>query len=212
MSIDWHAVAKAHWDQQPHPKAPNIQIKDYATAVKLATLVKFGGHASSHETGLFWPEFKATGMSPQEFEHAVERIAPVSFTYHGRPPSMQEIVQLKDKHPKDVSSYYGELPDKHYPHVAAKDMVQHLAAATPHAQEHLGRNPVKLEAALLHHSGENPRDFYSKLGEQSKLSENTNVLQAPFRRDDSGRSSRNSGGSPPDQRDSPDRRSGLPAQ
>jgi hypothetical protein len=210
--VDWGQVAKEFWDQQPHPRAPNIQIKDYATAVKLATLVKFGGHASSHETSLFWPEFKATGMSPQEFEHAVERIAPVSFTFHGRPPSMQEIVQLKDKHPKDVNSYFGELPDKHYPNVPAAEMVKHLAAAEPHAREHLGRAPVKLEAAYLHASGEQPANYYSRLAQpQVKIPDSTNGVQTQERGDDRGRGLRVIGGQAPDQRDSPDRRSGVSA-
>jgi hypothetical protein len=191
MSVDWTKVAQEFWDRQPHPKDPSghLKIGEFATAVKLATTLKFGGHASAHEATLFWREFAPGGvpiMSLQEFEHAVERIAPVSFTFHGRPPSMQELVQFKDKLPHEVSKYFGDLPDRHYPSVPSSAMVKHLAWAEPHAQEHLGRPPVKYEAHLLYHSGEHPRDFYSKLGEQAKqsqdkLPDSTNVVQASFR-------------------------------
>jgi hypothetical protein len=206
VSIDWTKVAQDHWNAQPHPKDPSgkLKIGEFATAVKLASVLKFGGHASAHEAALFWPEFQATGMSPQEFEHAVERIAPVSFTFHGRPPSMQELVQLKDKHPKDVASYFGELPDRHYPSVPASAMVKHLAAAEPHAQEHLGRSPVKLEAAYLHASGEQPANYYSRLkAQEAKLPDSTNVLQAKFGGDSGGRGTRDPGGQAPDQRVAP---------
>ena len=180
MSVDWGNVAKTFWDEQPHPKGHGLKIGEFATAVKLASVLKFGGHAAGHEAALFWREFAPGGvpiMSPQEFEHAVERIAPVSFTFHGRPPSMAELVQLKDKHPKDVSSYFGELPDRHYPSVSAAEMVKHLAAAEPHAQEHLGRAPVKLEAAYLHASGEPPANYYQRLKTQdeAKLAQGTDV-------------------------------------
>jgi hypothetical protein len=175
VSVDWHQIAQTYWNEQPHPKDPTgrLKIGEFATAVKLASVLKFGGHANATEASAFWPEFQASGMSPQEFEHAVDRIAPLSFTYHGRPPSIPELVQLKDEHPKNVHSYFAGLPDKHYPHVSAGDMVSSLEAARPHAQEHLGRDPVKLEAAYLHHSRENPADYYSRL----KATDETKLAQ-----------------------------------
>src|SRR5205823_10407191 len=90
MSIDWAQIAKSWWDEQPHPHGHGLKISEYATAVKLATLARFGGHASGHEAAMFWPEFKASGMSPDEFEHTLDRLAPLSFTYHGRPPTRSE--------------------------------------------------------------------------------------------------------------------------
>src|ERR1700682_5371231 len=118
---------------------------------------------------------------------------------------MQEIMQLKDKHPKDVSSYFGELQDQHYPHISAASMVQHLAAATPHAQEHLGRPPVKLEAAYLAHSKEPPANYYARTAsQQGKIPDSTNVLSLENRRDVGGRSSRDSRGQASDQRTASD--------
>src|SRR5450631_4288311 len=98
MSADWHSIAKSFWDAQPHPHDPSgtLTIGEYATAVKLATMARFGGHASPHEAALFWPEFKASGLTPEEFEHTLDKIAPLSYTYHGRPPTMKEIATLKD--------------------------------------------------------------------------------------------------------------------
>lgn len=162
---DWHEVAKTWWDAQPHPRAPKLTIGEFATAVKLATLTKFGGHATPEQAALFWPEFKATGMGVGEFEHAIERLAPMSFTYHGRPPTMQEIVRLKDEPPAKASAYFADLPDQHYPFVRSADMIKSLQAADPHAKQILGRPPVKLEAAQLSQSGENPRDYYTRLAQ-----------------------------------------------
>lgn len=163
MSIDWGKVAKDYWDAQPHPRAPDLTIGEFATAVKLATLTKFGGHATPEQASLFWPEFKSLGISPTEFEHAVERLAPVSFAYHGRPPTMQEIVKLKDEPPAKANAYFADLPDRHYPWVTAATMIKNLQAAEPHAQQYLGRSPVKLEAAHLSASGERPADYYARL-------------------------------------------------
>lgn len=165
MSVDYAKAAKDFWDKQPHPRAPGLTIGEFATAVKLATSAKFGGHASPEDAALFWPEFKSLGISPQDFEHALDRLAPVSFAYHGRPPTMQEIVRLKDEPPAKANAYFADLPDKHYPWVTAANMVKHLQAAEPHAQQFLGRPPVKLEAAQLSASGEHPRDYYSRLAQ-----------------------------------------------
>ena len=172
---DWDSIAKGWWDEQPHPKDPTgkLKIGEYVTAVKLATMAKFGGHASPAEASLFWGEFQATGMHPEEFEQTLDKIAPLSFTYHGRPPTMTEIAHLKDKQPHEQTKYFADLPDKHYPSVTAGNMVKTLTAARPHAQEHLNRDPVKLEAAYLHHSGTDIPNYYASLGAQAKQAETT---------------------------------------
>ncbi len=202
---DWDSLAKSWWDEQPHPKDPTgkLKIGEYVTAVKLATMAKFGGHASPAEASLFWGEFQATGMHPEEFEQTLDKIAPLSFTYHGRPPTMTEIAQLRDKHPHEQAKYFQDLPDKHYPSVTAGNMVKTLAAARPHAQEHLNRDPVKLEAAYLHHSGERIPDYYARLAAQSKQSETTiptaNELHAQERGHPGDSSAPPPGGQPPNQ-------------
>ena len=164
--INWDKIAEEYWADQPHPLAPSLRVGDFATAVKLATKVKFGGHATAKEAEMFWPGFVASGITPENFLHAVDRLAPLSFTYHGRPPSMQEIVQLNEKSPKEARSYFADLPDKNYPHVSAGDMVKTLQSAEPHAMRHLKRVPNKVEAAYLHHSGERPADYYQRLAEE----------------------------------------------
>lgn len=170
MSIDWAKITQDYFNELPHPLEPALKVGEFATAVKLASAARFGGHASPAEAALFWPEFKATGMSPQEFEHALDRLAPLSYTYHGRPPSMQEIVKLKDEPPAKARSYFADLPHKYYPHVSAGDMVKALVAAKPHAQEHLGRDPVLPEAAYFHHSGKDPADYYSRIAHDDQPS------------------------------------------
>jgi hypothetical protein len=180
MSVDWDAIAKAHWDAQPHPHAPSLTIAEFATMVKLATLAKFGGHASPHEAALFAPEFKASGLSPEEFEHTLNKIAPLSFTYHGRPPTMKEIATLKDAQPHEAKKYFGDLPHKIYPDVSAADMVKAVQAAKPHAMEHLGREPELNEARFIHHANANPADYYAKMGAQAKqASDNVASVASP---------------------------------
>jgi hypothetical protein len=179
MSIDWERAAKSYFDEQPHPRGHGLKIKEVLPAVKLASMMKFGGHAEMHEAALFWREFAPGGvpiMAPDEFEHALESIAPVSFTFHGRPPTMKEIATLKDKTPAEVHRHYGDLPDKHHPDVSAANMVKALQTARPWARQHLEREPVKNEAAYLHHSGEHPEAYYSRLKAQNTPQE-TDGLQ-----------------------------------
>jgi hypothetical protein len=169
MSIDWGKAALDYWSEQPHPRGHGLKIKEVATAVKLASMAKFGGHASLHEASMFWGEFAPGGvpiMSPDEFEHALDHIAPVSYVFHGRPPTLKELVMLKDKPPGEVSRHFGDLPDKHHPEITAANMVKAYQAARPWAREHLGREPVKTEAAYIHHSGESPANYYARIKPQ----------------------------------------------
>jgi hypothetical protein len=171
VSVDWGKVGKAFWDEQPHPRGHGLKIKEVLPAVKLASMMKFGGHASMHEASMFWQEFAPGGvpiMAPDEFEHALDRIAPVSYVFHGRPPTMRELVALKDKTPAEVHRHFGDLPDKHHPDISAANMVKAFQAARPWAREHLGREPVKTEAAYIHHSGESPPVYYARLAAQNK--------------------------------------------
>lgn len=166
MSIDWDQHVAAWWAEQPHPRGHGLKIGEFATAVKLATLAKFGGHAAGHEAALFWKEFKQTGLTPEEFEHTLDRIAPLSYSLHGRPPTMKEIATLKDKLPHEARKYFADLPDRHHPDISAGEMVKAYQAARPWAREHLGREPVKGEAHYLHHSGQAPSDYYAHLASQ----------------------------------------------
>ena len=210
MSIDWVRLAKEHLDNLPSPHNPNLLNKDYAVAVKLATMTKFGsgeGHASPKEAELFWHEFKQTGLSPKQYEESLNRMAPVSFALHGRPPSMDEIVKLKDEHPEAVSKYYGALPDKHYPAVPAAAMVKHLAEAHVPWMQALGRPPTKLEASMLYHSRESVSTFAQRLAPPKEV--DASVSQDGSGNDSGGSGVAASGGSPADQRDRSDRGPGL---
>jgi hypothetical protein len=119
---------------------------------------------------MFWQEFAPGGtplMSPDEFEHALDHIAPVSYVFHGRPPTLKEVVALKDRTPAEVSKHFGDLPSKHHPEISAASFVKAYQSARPWAREHLGREPVHTEAATLHHSGENPSTYYERLAAQN---------------------------------------------
>lgn len=163
----WHA-------DQPHPRAPAIKVGDYPVAARLATILKFGqGHASPSEVANFWHEFttmntnleaqKKQPIAPEEFVHLAQQAGRSSFAFHGRPPSMYELARLRDADPKTIHEYYGALPDEHYPTISAADMARTLHAARPWAQQLVGRDPVKLEAAYLHSSNQNAADYYARV-------------------------------------------------
>ncbi len=188
MSIDWSKAAKAFFDEQPHPQGHGLKIKEYATAVKLASALRFGGHATGAEAALFWQDFAPGGvpiMSPQDFEHALERTAPLSYVFHGRPPSLKEVVDLAAKPSHEVRRYFADLPDKMHPEITAGEMVRSFQAARPHAREHLEREPVHSEAAYLHHSGEHPSAYYARIGAQNTREDQDGALH-PSERGDGG--------------------------
>ena len=154
---NWSDVATSYWNAQPSPHNPSLTNGEYPVAVKLATKSKFGGHASAHEAGAFWSEFKSMNasltakakepISPEEFGHLLDRIAPISFALHGRPPSMAEIVRHREAEPSTVQKYYSDLPDQHYPHVTAGQMAKYLALSEEPSVSLLSRQPTKLEAS-----------------------------------------------------------------
>lgn len=174
---------------QPHPRAPELTVAEYPVAAKLATLLKFGtGHAEPQEVVGFWNSFqqmnstlqaqKKLPLGPEEFSQLVQQMAQVSYAYHGRPPSMMEIQKLRDAHPKDIHDYFAALPDQHYPHVSAGQMVKALESAKPWAQTHLQRAPNKQEASYLHHSGHSPQDYYQQMAKQKEESADQQQGQA----------------------------------
>lgn len=162
------------YDRQPHPRAPTVKVGEYPVAAKLATVLKFGsGHASPQEVANFWREYQSMNQtlqaqnklpySPEEFTQVAKQVAVSSFAFHGRPPTMAEMTRLRDAHPKDIHSYYGALPDQHYPTVSAADMAKALHSAQPFANMIAGREPNKLDAVYLIHSGEHPSEYYKRL-------------------------------------------------
>ena len=170
-------IVDQYHQSQPHPRAPELTVGEYPVAARLATLLKFGtGHAEPQEVVGFWKDFqkmnqtlqaqKKLPIEPEEFAQVAQTMAKVSYAYHGRPPSMSEITRLRDAHPKDVHDYFAALPDEHYPHVSAGQMVKSLESAKPWSQIHLGRAPNKQEASYLHHSGHSAQDFYQQMAQQ----------------------------------------------
>lgn len=155
---DWH-------NAQPHPQNPQLTVGEYATAVKLATQSKFGGHATAQEAGAFWQEFKGANqklqaegkatMSPEDYLQALDKLAPLTAALHGRPPSMNEIVSLKDSAPGQQRSYFEDLPDQLYPSVTAGQMAKYIAMGTSAAQATIGRAANKLEAMTFAHANLN---------------------------------------------------------
>ena len=116
--INWEQHVSDWHNNQPHPDTahlpPSQQLKvgDYTTAVKMATQTKFGGHATAEEASAFWQEFQGANqtlaaqnkptLTPQDYLTQVQQLAPVSAALHGRPPTMNEVVRLRDSSPKEA--------------------------------------------------------------------------------------------------------------
>lgn len=176
-------AAQTFWNAQPSPRAPGLTNGEFPVAVKLATKLKFGGHASASEASAFWGEFKnfnqklqaknKSPLSPEEFGHVVDHLAQVSFAFHGRPPQMQEIEKLHDQTSQAIHNHYYHLPDQHYPTVPAGEMIKNLESAKPYSRDNLNRDPVKLEAAYLYHSGQSPQEYYRMLGSSKNVQTGT---------------------------------------
>lgn len=172
----WEQAAEEFIGNLPSPLAPSLTNKEFPTAVKLATYTKDRGIASPTEAAGFMSEFKnmndqlvAQGKqpySPEDYKAALDQLSPLSNTYHGRAPTMREVATYGTEHPTKQRDYYANLPDNLYPHITAGQMVQAKFAANPHAQQNLGREPVKSELAYLVHSKQDPATYYSDLGEQ----------------------------------------------
>lgn len=152
---DWQRIAQDHYGSFPHPLAPSLTVKDFPMAVQLATATKFGGHASPQEAALFWSEFQALQMQPGEYLDTLQKAAPLSFRFVGRPPTMQEIKMHSQAAPDQIHKYYSTLPDKDYPELMAGQMVKALATAEPYAQKHLGRSALKVEGQFIHNAALN---------------------------------------------------------
>jgi len=206
--IDWKKESERFIAELPHPLAPSLKVRELPQAVRLATKTKFGGHASFAEAAAFWGEYQqmnaglvAQGkqpISPDEYGHILDRLAPVSFTYHGRPPNMYEIQQHRDSSPSQVRQYYGDLPDKTYPDITAADMVKYLALADDPARQHIQRSPAKLEARTFAHANmgyDAIVSYYKSLGEQR-----SSVDQNPTQRDPAATGLPPTGGQSADQR------------
>lgn len=176
---DIAALVNQYWNSQPHPMNPKLTVGDYSVAIRLATHAKFGGHATPEEAGAFWDDFNSMNnhltsqgkqpITPHEMTHLIDQMAPVSFAYHGRPPSIREIAQHRDSAPDQVRKYYHALPDPLYPHVPAGDMAAKLTVGDMYANMHLGRKANKVEGAHFYHGNMGPEQvnsFYQSLKQQ----------------------------------------------
>lgn len=174
-SVDWAQISHDFLGNLPHPLAPSIKSADYPTAARLAAATAHSSRITPPAVEAFWGEFNALNkglgdraMSPDQYTAALKNIAPLSYVFHGRPPTMAEIGQMHDAAPDKVRSYYYNLPDQNYPDVPAGDMVKALQSAQPFSRLYLGRDPVKNEAQFLFHSGQDPQAHYQFLGQLQK--------------------------------------------
>jgi hypothetical protein len=171
MSVNFDELVAEHYGNRPHPlsrMSPPILVKDWETAVRLATATKFGGHAEPHEVELFWKEFQSLQMPPTQYMDLLDRLSKWSFRYHDKPPTMSEIQGLRDAKPAEQHKHYKDLPDSDYPDLSAHEMQAALAKADIPAKQHLQRGAFKNEARGFHHSGmgsEHIDQHYQRLAE-----------------------------------------------
>src|SRR6202022_675211 len=158
-SVDWHKAAQDYFGAFAHPLNPELSVRDFPTAVHLATASKFSpksgeeGHASPIEAGLFWKEFQQLGMDPKTYLETLDKLKGLSWRLLDRPPSMSEIGMHRDATPAAIRQYYSDLPHPKYPEVPAGEFVKAMTKATYYSMEHAGRRPYEHEAAFFHASG-----------------------------------------------------------
>ena len=180
--IDWTQAVTQWHNAQPHPQNPTLTVGEYSTAVELATRTKFGGHASPQEAGAFMQEFKQANqqlsaqgkptISATEYRQLIDQVAPVSAALHGRPPSMNEIVKLRDSTPAQQRSYFEDLPDSLFPSITAGQMAKYLTIGNFHAQATLGRVAAKSEAAFFaagSQTADQIKSYFQQFKDQSQM-------------------------------------------
>jgi hypothetical protein len=185
--VDWDAAFSDHYGAMPHPLNPDLTVKDFPTAVRLATASKFGGgkgeegHASPMEAGLFWKEFQGLEMAPGDYMETLDKLKHLSWRYHDRPPAMSEIKNLSQSSPADIRRYYADLPHPRVPDLSAGEYMKMHTVASHWVQEHLGDKrtaPYDHEVALFHHAGYGPQaisDHYQAMKEPDDTEEEPSV-------------------------------------
>lgn len=167
--VDWHKHAEEYYGgfQQPHPQTGqplDIKVRDYPTAVKLATASKFGlkgGHADPKEAEMFWKEFQGTGLSPDQYLETLKALAPLSWRYHDRPPSIREVVKSTTENwdSKRIRMHYSEMPHEKYPEMSAGEYIKAHHSAAFYSNQHLGRDPYGHEVAHFHSGNMGPQSI-----------------------------------------------------
>lgn len=153
----------------PHPKAPELRVKDYKAHERAAAMMKNPEEAQPQDVVNMYHLLKQAGMSPADFEHTWELARPVANRFLGRDPRPQELAQFVGAHPADVHDYYANSSYPGHEEVKAGDFVRYHHAATPIAQMTLGRKPLPVEVARFASAGYQTEDILNHYTHKGKV-------------------------------------------
>lgn len=147
-------VVNDFYQNLPHPQAPEIKVKDYATYARAATIMK-GEVPNGDDVRTTFHALKAANVSPAEFEYSWNLMKPITTRFFGanRNPQLQEIARLKDAGPNEVYNYFASMPHPLYPEAKVGDMFRYYHAAAPIARDHGASDPSALELARFSVAG-----------------------------------------------------------
>lgn len=160
--IDLHRLAGVVDDivgRMPHPKAPSLTVADYKAYEVAAAMLKNPEEATPEDVVSTYTQLRTVGISAADFEHTWELARPVANRILGRDPRLQELLQFVGAHPGDVHAYYMESPMPDHEEVKAGDFLKYFHAATPIAQQSLGRKPLPNEVARFASAGYQTEDI-----------------------------------------------------
>jgi hypothetical protein len=155
--------------EMPHPKAPELRVKDYKAHEKAAAMLKNPNTATPQDVVNTFHMLKQAGMSAAEFEHTWEMARPVANRLLGRDPRPQELAGFVGAHPSDIHDYYMSHPMPGYEEVKAGDFLRYHHAATPIAQLTVGRKPLPVEVARFAAAGYQTEDILNHYTNKGKI-------------------------------------------
>ena len=133
-------LVEAYYDEQPHPNAPSLRVKDYEAYARVAMMLN-DKLPEPHETEAAYHALQGAGLSPAEFEYGWGIARPLANRLLDRDPHLLELQRLKDARPSDWHAYYFHHPHPQAPEVAAGEMARYRQLAMPYSHDRYQRDP-----------------------------------------------------------------------
>jgi hypothetical protein len=162
-----HVVAD-YYGNLPHPDVPEVKVKEYEAFAKVAARFFENPKPEREQISQAFHLLNNAGLSPAQFERVWDIAKPLANRLLGTPPTIHDLDMLRDAHPGDIQKYYLDHPHPKYPEVSAGDFNRYYHAATPIAQQQIGRFPVEHEVARFAAAGYDTQDMANHYTDTTK--------------------------------------------